>query len=115
MEPIRPSRLVVDSSSGTVQVLCVVCGGMSVCVRERLATPMPPIARALRDHEQSARFGRKMPGLNSGLDALPDAKVHGHLECARRFADCEVSLPLNPFLSNDDGDRVIDRCNAKEG
>ena len=31
---------------------------------------------------------------------------------ALRFAKCEVSLPIHPYLSNHDIERVIDACNT---
>jgi dTDP-4-amino-4,6-dideoxygalactose transaminase len=40
--------------------------------------------------------------------------VHGELTNARRFAEKEVSLPIHPFLSDEDVERVVDACNSWE-
>lgn len=39
----------------------------------------------------------------------------GPLENARRICRCEVSLPVHPYLNDDEVARVIDACNAWDG
>lgn len=46
-------------------------------------------------------------------EAFPDA-VHAEMPIAQRFADHEVSLPLHPYLGDDEVSRVIDACNEWE-
>ena len=51
--------------------------------------------------------------------AIPDQKalvgvpheVTGDCVQARRFAQCEVSLPLHPFLTDEEIQRVVETCN----
>jgi Predicted pyridoxal phosphate-dependent enzyme apparently involved in regulation of cell wall biogenesis len=38
--------------------------------------------------------------------------IHGELTNARLFAENEVSLPIHPFMSDDDVDRVVAACNS---
>jgi dTDP-4-amino-4,6-dideoxygalactose transaminase len=45
---------------------------------------------------------------------LADARIEEHsarFKNARRFADCEVSLPIHPFLTDAEVERVIQACN----
>jgi dTDP-4-amino-4,6-dideoxygalactose transaminase len=49
------------------------------------------------------------------LKSLPLASlVHGSLERAKEFASQEVSLPINPYLTNREVEHVIDRVNSWE-
>ncbi len=69
-------------------------------------------------------FGRYLEarGIMHGLHyplLIPDQKslagvrfeVHGELTNSRRFADRELSLPIHPYLTDDDVERVIRACN----
>jgi dTDP-3-amino-3,4,6-trideoxy-alpha-D-glucose transaminase len=58
--------------------------------------------------------GRHYPFLLPEQDALADVPVRsfGTLELASAFAAREVSLPLHPYLSDEDVDRVVAACNA---
>jgi dTDP-4-amino-4,6-dideoxygalactose transaminase len=38
--------------------------------------------------------------------------IHGELTNARLFAENEVSLPIHPFMSDDDVERVVATCNS---
>ena len=42
----------------------------------------------------------------------PGSAILTPLQNARRFAEQEVSLPIHPFLSDEDVERVIDACNG---
>lgn len=48
------------------------------------------------------------PALAEIVAAAPPGPLHR----ARRFAESEVSLPIHPYLSDEDVDRVIHACNA---
>jgi dTDP-4-amino-4,6-dideoxygalactose transaminase len=56
--------------------------------------------------------GRHYPGTIPDQAALRgvEARVLGTLERARRFASREVSLPLHPFLGDEDVARVVAAC-----
>ncbi len=49
------------------------------------------------------------PALRSGGET---PRVLGSLENARRFADFELSLPIHPYLTGEEIDRVIAACNS---
>jgi dTDP-3-amino-3,4,6-trideoxy-alpha-D-glucose transaminase len=55
------------------------------------------------------------PRLITEQKALGDSgsyRIEGNLEWAVRFASCEVSLPIHPFLGDDEVDSVIEACNS---
>jgi dTDP-3-amino-3,4,6-trideoxy-alpha-D-glucose transaminase len=59
--------------------------------------------------------GVHYPKLITDQQAYRDSgqpQVLGKLPLARRFVDHEASLPIHPFLSDTEVDRVIDACNA---
>jgi len=59
--------------------------------------------------------GIHYPRLITEQKALGDSgsyRIEGNLEWAVRFASCEVSLPIHPFLSDEEVDSVIEACNA---
>jgi len=39
-------------------------------------------------------------------------EIEGELANARLFAEKEVSLPIHPFMSDDDVERVVAACNS---
>jgi dTDP-3-amino-3,4,6-trideoxy-alpha-D-glucose transaminase len=39
-------------------------------------------------------------------------EIEGELTNARLFAEKEVSLPIHPFMSDDDVERVVAACNS---
>ncbi len=69
----------------------------------------------------------KKAGIQSGMHypiLIPDQKaIRNHmsphifdkLECAKVFSDCEVSLPINPFLSEGEVEYVIATINEWQG
>ena len=66
----------------------------------------------LRSHEimTAVHYPRIIPD----QPALADFGMREHsglFENARRFADCEVSLPIHPFLTDAEVERVIQACN----
>ncbi len=74
---------------------------------------------------ERARFGAHLDarGVAHGVHyplLIPEQKalagigfeVHGELTNARRFADREVSLPIHPYLTDEEVARVIDACNG---
>jgi dTDP-4-amino-4,6-dideoxygalactose transaminase len=72
---------------------------------------------ALRDHLESRRIasGVHYPILNSAQQALAHlgaTPVLTPLPRAQHFADHELSIPIHPFLSDEDVDRVVDACNS---
>ena len=42
-------------------------------------------------------------------------EVSGELSNARQFANCELSLPIHPFLTTDEATAVINACNEWDG
>ncbi|MFO0678094.1 MAG: DegT/DnrJ/EryC1/StrS family aminotransferase [Polyangiaceae bacterium] len=70
---------------------------------------------AFMKHLQAARVGSGIhyPILISDQEALRGAEhvVVGDLTVARSFAENEVSLPMHPFLTDADVDRVLATCN----
>jgi dTDP-4-amino-4,6-dideoxygalactose transaminase len=73
-----------------------------------------------RDHlaQQGVSTGIHYPTLVNHQPALrsvmPVEFPKGALPMAERFADCEVSLPMHPFLTDSDCERVINACNSWE-
>ena len=71
---------------------------------------------AFRTHLAAAGIGtdvhypRLIP-LQRALEARARDLVRTPLEQARRFAESEVSLPIHPYLSRDDIDRIVAACN----
>lgn len=63
--------------------------------------------------ERGVASGIHYPLLISDQAALTAGTFHveGELSQAKRFARDEVSLPLHPFLSDDEVARVVDACN----
>lgn len=59
------------------------------------------------------KSARHYPRLASDQEALQGiaARSFGELSRARRFAADEVSLPIHPFLTEADVDRVVRACN----
>lgn len=55
------------------------------------------------------------PKLITDQAALTDVKdsyeIYGALDMAQKFARCELSLPLNPFLTDEEVSKVIKVCN----
>jgi dTDP-3-amino-3,4,6-trideoxy-alpha-D-glucose transaminase len=81
------------------------------------------VPRGLRDsfvrhlRERGVSAGMHYPCLIPDQRALQERRfeVAGELTRARRFADSEVSLPIHPFLTDAEVDRVIEVCNGWEG
>jgi dTDP-3-amino-3,4,6-trideoxy-alpha-D-glucose transaminase len=67
--------------------------------------------------ERGVASGMHYPRLIPDQRALEGRRfeVAGDLSRARRFAECEVSLPIHPFLTDSEVDRVIEACNGWEG
>lgn len=64
--------------------------------------------------ERGIGSGVHYPRLIPDQGALRDATFHvlGPLRCAQDLADSELSLPIHPYLSDDEVRRVIDAVNA---
>lgn len=71
-----------------------------------------------RDHLKSKGVATALhyPILMSAQKALREAghalSPRGTFPIAERFADHEVSLPIHPFMTDDDCSRVVDACNS---
>ena len=68
-------------------------------------------------HEQGVVAGEHYPVLIPDQNAMSavHAEVLGELTEARRIAGSEISLPIHPFLTEDEVDRVIEACNGWKG
>lgn len=69
-------------------------------------------------HAQGVASGLHYPHLVSEQRALADAGLSmpgGDWPMARRFTTQEVSLPLHPYLRDDEAQQVIDACNSWSG
>lgn len=65
--------------------------------------------------ERQVQSGIHYPRLITDQEAMrtvPGAQVLGALETAHRFAACEVSLPIHPYLSDDEVNQVIEAVNS---
>ncbi|HEV2444596.1 MAG TPA: DegT/DnrJ/EryC1/StrS family aminotransferase [Candidatus Sulfopaludibacter sp.] len=92
------------------------------------AAPVWHLFPVLVDAERKADFmawlgshgvmcGEHYPAPIPGQRALHDVpfEVIGGLERARRICRSEVSLPIHPYLAEDETERVIAACNAWQG
>ncbi|MEO6326419.1 MAG: DegT/DnrJ/EryC1/StrS family aminotransferase [Thermoanaerobaculia bacterium] len=79
----------------------------------------PARREAFRTHLAGAEIltGIHYPRLIPAQKALGGAakEIHGALENATSFADGEVSLPIHPFLSEEDVERVVQAANEWRG
>jgi len=85
----------------------------------------PVLVRA--GHRSGFQEHLKIHGVASAVHypvLIPDQKamhtykqfdVFGTLSVAMRFAECEVSLPIHPFLTKEEVDQVIEACNSWSG
>jgi dTDP-4-amino-4,6-dideoxygalactose transaminase len=62
----------------------------------------------------AVHYPRLMPDQAALREAFPNARA-GDLPVARRFAAHEVSIPLHPYLTDGDADRVVAACNIWRG
>jgi dTDP-4-amino-4,6-dideoxygalactose transaminase len=69
---------------------------------------------AARGIESAVHYPVLMSDQSALHDAFPRAR-RASLPVAERFARCEVSLPLHPYLDAQEVDRVIDACNQWRG
>lgn len=60
-------------------------------------------------------YPRLIPHQKAMAGAGLSAGADGHWPMAERFARDEVSLPMHPFLSDEDVGRVIEACNSWKG
>ena len=65
-------------------------------------------------HSLGVDTGVHYPTIIPEQEAMKGTKfeVAGELKNARHFADCEVSLPIHPFLSAEELRGVVDACNS---
>jgi dTDP-3-amino-3,4,6-trideoxy-alpha-D-glucose transaminase len=70
-----------------------------------------PIAVAAELRAEGIAIGRHYPGLGNEQPAAAGVgAVHGSLDVARRLSEREISLPIHPYLGEDEVDRVIAAC-----
>ena len=66
---------------------------------------------AARQVQSGIHYPRLIPD-QEAMQAVPGAQVLGRLDNSHRFAASEVSLPIHPFLTDDEVDQVIQAVNA---
>lgn len=108
-------------ASNHLDPLPVPSGSTSVWHLYPVVVADPERRDALLAHLREAGIGASVhyPLLITDQAALVAAAgapdVRGPLTTARRLASCEVSLPISPFLSDDDIDHVVAVCNGWRG